>query len=921
MREFSDYHGGDDEEYEQPLFHFEDDEDTEPVVFHFDDSDAGSGRSAMSSQPEPPQFEFADEAPSAPAPAAEKPTAPQNASPAELDQPVMFGGDVYRSPEPEPVYSETDEPAFVPHFDDDDPIDDDNISFSFGKVDADQSEKEYIFMPFLDIPDEPEEEDGEKITLSFSKVKAERREKEFIFMPFLNVPEEEEEEDTSDQHGRFQTSKGTIVDEGLVLIPLEPEEEEEEEEAEEGSSSDKLEEDSGISIVGGDVEPRKPVKKSSGDGKKRSSGKGGSKSSKSGSKEKLDPEQQFRQAMRNIDPQILAAVRNDPVQRAALEQAVRIALVQQAAQEAVEKATGRPVFGYSAGAQKSTDQKKKKKKPRSAAERPSTPYESTSTSKYGKSGRTINVQSSGVGSIFDTAPSEFGVDSDSSAPPPPPVVTTPDINNQPASFDPAISSSSSKMSPAQMSVTPSALQDPVIAALENRAKNRGMPDASQDPALAALSGSSGGHDAAQPRTESTPASQAAPEREKRIVANSPAAIRAAMRNGVDVAAMQTAASNASANAGAAAAHREATAAADITKRSGCLVWIIVLFIAFFIGLLALAVWPALSNELKYQSATDDFSAGSYLSAAQAFDKLDDYKDSARKSDEAYYAYASQLSDNGEFIDAIANFKLVDPTYQDVSERLAACQYSIGKQFLDSGDYIAAYDQLYQIPKYLDAGELAKQANYNAAEKFYADGNYENARVRYSMFLDYLDSREKWQSAQFLCAQELENESKFKEAYELYAEIPDYNYGSYHAAITLAQAAAANGSKAFTYEEMRSAALELLNYPTDEAAQNAMNTRVFNMYLFEGTWKCDDGTVIFSISPEDGANTLAIDLAQEGGRVEHGNVAFIDDDIFTNSSGDGELLLSIVSFSSTPGEMPASVTIKGAFGETYTLTRA
>ena len=858
MRAYFDSHNDDDDnEYDRPLFIFDDDDDLDQSDSSYEPSSSND-----SSRDDSLSFNFDD------------------------------GGTSSHSS------ASDDPPTFVPHFDDDDDFPEiadsdsdaeESISFSFGRVDtpSQPDEKEFIFMPFLDIPDEPED-DEEKISISFSKVKAEKKEKEFVFLPFLNISDEPEddEEDTS-SHGRFRSSKGTIIDEGLVLIPLEaePEEEPEPEEPDE-------EEDSGISLVGGDITPRKPApsKKPSG-GKKRPSG---SKGGKKSSGKKLDPEQQFRQAMRNIDPEILAAVRRDPIQRAALEQAVRIALVQQAAQEAVEKATGRPVFGQAFSGNQTAP--KKKKKGNSAAQRPSTPYESTSRSKYGSSGRTVNVQASGVG-IFDSAPAEFGVDSDS-------------VSTQPTNFE-SSTPPSSPLSTSQYS-SPNTHQDPALSALERSRSSsiNHQPDATQDPALAALSSSASS--AADSQTGNAAQSKPASS-EKQYAATSPAAIRAAMRQGMDLASVQTATSNAAA---ANAVRREAET--EVAKRSGCLVWIIVLFIAFFIGVLLIAVWPALSKEMNYQDASELLGSGKYVEAADAFSKLDDYKDSASKADEAYYLYASVLQENGDYLNAITYYNSVDPSYQDATERLAACRYNLGKDYLGNGDFAAAYDQLYLIPKYQDAGELAMQANYLAAEQLYADEKYDDARVRYSMFPDYQDSHEKWQTAQFMCAQNKFNDEKYKDAYALFSELGDYNFAPYHSALSLTQAVL--GGASFSYEEMNTAMAELLRYPMDEAAQKALASHVFDMYLLAGNWTGDDIALTFTLS-ENENNSLSIDLAGTNSLLTYNDVSFKEG--YVSADGDDDnVILQVVSFVTDTGAAPPSVTIYDySTTQQYTLTRA
>ncbi len=648
-----------------------------------------------------------------------------------------------REPEPEAGESEYDDPIllFPPDeldedlyravnsgkkhhrriFSDESDIDD-SVGISFSRYTAENKEGEFFFMPFLDIPDEPDddrddrrrddddEDEGEEVSFSFRKVDADqvKKEKEFIFMPFLNVSDEPESDDDDDEHRPRRSAKGTIFDEGLYLIPLESEEEEEEAPQEEQEAPEE-EEDSGIYVVGseGGVIPKAPkvphppekktgmrdldapARQRDGKKKKRPADSHKKKSpQKKGTGGKLSPtEEQFRAAMRNVSPEIRAAVKNDPIQRAALEQAVRIALVQQAAQEAVEKATGRPVFGGSSAASGG----KKRRPPRP----PQKPMDSMLGG--GSRARSLSFSPITLRTPYqdDGGVSEFGV------------------TEEPAAAAPAASTAAPAAAPAA----------------------EAAPDSNQDPVLAMLNGETkDSHDAAQ--TGRRPAYQ------------SPAAVRAAMRTGLEV--ETPGASQAVTATGPkttmTAAERELQA-----KRSGCLMWLIVAFVVFFLGLIGVLVLPNITKQNNFDKALGLMDNGNYLQAIQMFEKFS--------------------PDDTKF-------------YEDCRVNISECAYRQANQYFADGKYYEAYNLL--VSKAVINNEtkpLALRSNYYYAEQLYAEGDWQNAAAAYSYLLGdkYEDSQEKYNICQYQLAQEKVDRGEYLEAYQAFAALGSYSDSSIRAA--------------------------------------------------------------------------------------------------------------------------------------------
>ena len=771
-----------DDEYESPLFIFPDDEESSeyeamPIVF---DDDEGAPASPAPTQAAPE--DGISVVPSA-APAGDSWSAQgtssltrrSSASKAPVEYPEGSLG-AFSTPEDYEAHmnaaqddnddgQEYDEPIFLFPPDEDEKPErnrlssstddgdlDDSIGISFSRYSAESKEGEFFFMPFLDIPDEiedeeEEEDEGEEVSFSFRKVDAEqvKKEKEFIFMPFLNVSEEAEEEPEEEETTHRRSSKGTIFDEGLYLIPLESEEEEQAEE--EKKPEEPEEDDSGIYFVSteGGVVPEAPKvqrtekkttlkseppaaperkkKKKSPEKPDASTGKKppaktGSKTGKGTVGKNATAEEQFRAAMRNVSPEIRAAVKNDPVQRAALEQAVRIALVQQAAQEAVEKATGRPVFGGSSSAVSSRKKKRIPRPPQS--QKPVSSFLGGSSRASSMSFSPITLRTP----YDDGGVSEFGVT---------------DEQKKAAETPAASQSSAGTLISAGTAGVPDANQDSILALLNASGQGTGAgqsaaPDSAQDSVLDTLAGKTSG---AKPRS----------------AYQSPAAVRAAMRTGLDYEAPQP-------QTAAAPAAKTAVSAAEQemqAKRSGCLIWIIVAFIAFFVGLIAILILPNISKQNSFDKAVDLMNDGNYVQAIELFEEF-------KENDTKFY----------------------DTSRTNISE----CAYKLASQYYSEGKYYEAYNLL--MDKAIvneETTALALRCNYYYAEQRYAEGDWQTAAAAYANLLNvqYEDSQDKYNICQYQVASQDAEVGDYLQAYQGFALLGDYSDSRYRAACMVCKA--------------------------------------------------------------------------------------------------------------------------------------
>lgn len=782
---------------------------------------------------------------------------------------------------------------------------------SFDHVDAVKKEKEFIYMPFLDDTNEPDD-DGESSALSFSKVKAVKKENEFIFLPFLNDADNNNDDEKAKDEPKYHLrSDGTLFDEGLILMPLSPLDDDEEESDESDgndSSDDENYDDVGIYVTDASSDgyiprtPKVPGRNTSspkpGGKKKRPPAPHGApskKGGKKGGKGMPTADEQFRAAMMNINPEIRRAAMRDPIQRAALEQAVRIALVQQAAQEAVAMTTGSPGgYGNNFGQPPVHNQGKRGKKRPAPA---SAPFQAPLQTNSGSSSSLASSVKGFTFGGFSSSPSEFNV-GDSAAAPSAPIPAQP-VNMAGNQGDVADYNPAGDM---QSAHSPDMNQDPIIASLSASSANQGAPSANQDPAIASLNRTSSGNS-------------------KPINTLSPAAVRAAMRAGANLTNLpnnSSAPSSALPQNSLSAQKAKLQEAVD-TRRSGCLIWIIVSFIVFFIGLIAIAIWPSLSTEMKYQQASTLLENGQYLEAGKAFAKLEDYKDSETKSNEAVYTYASSILESGAYETALELFNSIS-TYSNSSERIAECRYALGKRYMESGEYAEAYDHLRHIPRYADAGDLAMESNYKCATALYEEENYESARIRFNMFPDYQDSYAMWQVSQYKCAEQLMTSSDFENAYALFTELGDYVNSPYRAAIAHYNMLL-NGSSSSVDDVI--ATLQILEeYNTDPEAVSAIQSYIFTPARLLGRWQSIDDSSYMEYRIEDNVHKLILFIdGLDTAAVTYENVKFDNNTVIYQSVDANDSIIRIELFAEDDAAAPDAVNFFCFKADTdYTMQR-
>lgn len=142
--------------------------------------------------------------------------------------------------------------------------------------------------------------------------------------------------------------------------------------------------------------------------------------------------------------------------------------------------------------------------------------------------------------------------------------------------------------------------------------------------------------------------------------------------------------------------------------------IILVLAAIMIGSLLLT---GCNESKKYEEAADLMEKDSYSEAAEIFEELGDYEDSASLAalcrQNADYYEALEFMNGGEYKSAKLIFKELGD-FNDSPDKLEYCEkmivYLAGMQLMQSGNYSGAYEKLLSLGDFEDAPELAEECS-------------------------------------------------------------------------------------------------------------------------------------------------------------------------------------------------------------------
>ena len=180
--------------------------------------------------------------------------------------------------------------------------------------------------------------------------------------------------------------------------------------------------------------------------------------------------------------------------------------------------------------------------------------------------------------------------------------------------------------------------------------------------------------------------------------------------------------------------------------------------------------PTLAKEARYRRAHLLLSSRQFESVVALCDEMSGYKDSDALRSSAQYQWAVQLMDGGSFAEAREKF-LALGNYEDAANRAQLCLYQPAVAAIDAGDYRQAIELLNQLdPSYEAAGYKLQEAYYGLANEYFAAQDYDTAAEYYLLAGDFRDAFSQATACLYEPACLLLEQGQYAEAKEMFDKI-------------------------------------------------------------------------------------------------------------------------------------------------------
>ena len=180
--------------------------------------------------------------------------------------------------------------------------------------------------------------------------------------------------------------------------------------------------------------------------------------------------------------------------------------------------------------------------------------------------------------------------------------------------------------------------------------------------------------------------------------------------------------------------------------------------------------------LKYKSAESAMEEKSFDEAYEGFTALKGFSDSEEKAVEALYQKAVWLRESGSLAEAADAFERVGD-YQDSAEQAVRCRnedaYLKAKALLAGGEYEEAARAFTQLGGYADSADLALEAIYELGRAQMAEGAYDEASQTFVGLGDYADSADLTVRSIYEKGVSLFQAGEYREAYKVFEGLGDY----------------------------------------------------------------------------------------------------------------------------------------------------
>ena len=120
------------------------------------------------------------------------------------------------------------------------------------------------------------------------------------------------------------------------------------------------------------------------------------------------------------------------------------------------------------------------------------------------------------------------------------------------------------------------------------------------------------------------------------------------------------------------------------------------------------------DALDYRDAIDLYNSGNYAQAAEIFEQLGDFEDSAHLKTLCRYWIAVDTMESGDYAAAISLLEAMNG-YDDTPQRITECKYQLALASFAQGDLTAAEGYFLEVSDYRESSEYLRQI---AWQKFF-----------------------------------------------------------------------------------------------------------------------------------------------------------------------------------------------------------
>ncbi len=180
----------------------------------------------------------------------------------------------------------------------------------------------------------------------------------------------------------------------------------------------------------------------------------------------------------------------------------------------------------------------------------------------------------------------------------------------------------------------------------------------------------------------------------------------------------------------------------------------------------------LEKECHYQNALSAYERGEYAAAAEAFENLEDYRDSAGQAWKSHYAEAGVCYEDGDYETAWELYTALGD-YEDSASQASAARYAQAQALETDGAYTEAAAIYKELGTYADCGERYEVVMLARGDELLAEGLYTAAREAFAALEDSAEARARIRACDYATAEAMAAEGNEEAAAELFASLADY----------------------------------------------------------------------------------------------------------------------------------------------------